>query len=124
MYTEYYRCKTSEFINKFSMLTPLSKIINLRYLHQFFFIFTNRRVEEEPSENSAILGGWQGLGSSRMGNDDLLNVDDPETHEIDRDSKHRCPFCYYKSRFKRNILDHQYENKIFSYRPFSYSNHI
>ncbi|KAB7501383.1 hypothetical protein Anas_07297 [Armadillidium nasatum] len=50
-----------------------------------------------------ILGGWQGLGSSRMGNDDLLNVDDPETHEIDRDSKHRCPFCYYKSRFKRNI---------------------
>ncbi|RXG68358.1 Zinc finger protein [Armadillidium vulgare] len=94
------------------MLKQISKIINL-HLNAFLnyikysrinsaATFINREIKSEQS----ILGGWQGLGSSRMGIDDLFSVDDPETHEIDRDSKHRCPFCHYKSRFKRNVSRH------------------
>ncbi|KAB7503731.1 Zinc finger protein 84 [Armadillidium nasatum] len=49
---------------------------------------------------------WQEFGSSVVGNRDLLNVDDPETLEVDTDSKHKCPFCDYKSKFKPHVRRH------------------
>ncbi|RXG54654.1 Zinc finger and BTB domain-containing protein 8B [Armadillidium vulgare] len=89
--------------NEYSISPRLKVPATLLFLKNNFPIKTLKYISGKIY--NSILGGWQEFGSSVVGNRELLNVD-PETLEVDTDSKHKCPFCDYKSKFKPHVRRH------------------